>query len=600
MNEEVAPSPGGSTVSEWRAWCAVIALALAASLTSIRNGFAYDDRPLILSNPGLHHLAHLGRLWAESYWPPWMGSGLYRPLTTTAFALEWALGNGAPWAFHLASILLYAGVSVLVYQLARLLLPPMAALVSAALFAVNPVHVEAVGNVVGQSELLAAAAVISAVLVYTLARRRVVARSLLSTSQRGQAEGQAFAALGGRGPAIAVVLLVALACFAKEHAVVTPALLLAAEEFLVADPRPRRERWRSLRPIGLALACAVLGYVTIRAHVLGVFTGDRPNVVLEHLSTSGRYWTMLGIVSEWVRLLWWPVHLSADYAPQQITLYDHFALGLVPDLLVLASVVALLLASWKRWPAGAFALRWLVITLVLVSNVIVPTGVLLAERTLFLPSVGAMLLVGAVAARVAPRLSLDPRSWEVAAVRVALAVLVVAAAARSAIRQRVWRSNDALFAQAPLDAPLSYRAHDVYAGLLFDHGDNAGGEREARFAIALYPHDPVLYRDLAHEYMRGGLCVPAIPLLRRSVAENGTMQTDARLLLAECLLAQGDAAEARVELLRGISEGYYPYYGPGYHRVLLSVDSALAHRGAPPARPVAADAESGSHPRGAS
>jgi hypothetical protein len=186
--------------------------------------------------------------------------------------------------------------------------------------------------------------------------------------------------------------------------------------------------------------------------------------------------------------------------------------------------------------------------------------------------------------------------------RVAVASLIVAAGLRSAVRQPVWRSNETLFAQAPLDAPLSYRAHDVYAGLLFDHGDKAGGEREARLAIKLYAHDPVLYRDLAHEYMQAGLCVPAIPLLRQSIAEDRAMQTDSRLLLAECLLSDGDAAEARAEVLRGISEGYYPYYGPGYHRVLLAVDSALARRtkaGASPLSPTTSvQAKASHHPGG--
>jgi len=592
------PSERRPVPSEWWAGCSIVALAFAASVSGIGNGFAYDDRPLILGNPRLHHLAHLGRLWTESYWPPWMGAGLYRPLTTTAFAIEWALGGGAPWVFHLVSILLYGGVSFLVYRLARVVndritegpnsrtagLPNdrgverrggnvAPAWIAGALFAVHPVHVEAVANVVGQSELLAGAAVVGAVLAYTVARRAVASQQPASGSPRSSA---LFDAVGGSARAALVIVLIAVACLAKEHAVVAPGLLVAAEAFLVADARPIRERWRALRPLALAIAMTVLAYIAVRTHVLGVFSGDRPNVVLEHLTAPARYWTMLGVVGEWARLLWWPVRLSADYAPQQIALYDHFALALVPDVVIVVAAALLFAACIRRWREAAFALAWLGITLVLVSNAVVTTGVLLAERTLFLPSVGAMLIAGAAVAHAAAIVR-----WRAfpAVARSAIVILLVGAAVRSAVREPVWRSNDSLFAQAPIDAPLSYRAHDVYAGLLFDRGDKVGGEREARIAIKLYPHDPVLYRDLAHEYMQSGLCVPAIPLLRRSIAENGTMQTDSRLLLAECLLAQGDPMQARVELLRGISEGYYPYYGPGYHRLLLSVDSALARAG---------------------
>ncbi len=78
----------------------VAGLALAASATSLANGFAYDDRWVILHNPRVHALARIWRLWIETYWPPNMGASLYRPVTMTGFALEWAAGHGQAWAFH--------------------------------------------------------------------------------------------------------------------------------------------------------------------------------------------------------------------------------------------------------------------------------------------------------------------------------------------------------------------------------------------------------------------------------------------------------------------------------------------------------------------
>jgi predicted Zn-dependent protease len=156
----------------------------------------------------------------------------------------------------------------------------------------------------------------------------------------------------------------------------------------------------------------------------------------------------------------------------------------------------------------------------------------------------------------------------------AFAVVLVLGLVRSALRQLVWASNASLFAQGVRDAPFSYRAHDVYAGQLFEIGDRRDGEREARIALHLYAHDGVLYRDLANEYMRAGLCKPAVPLLKRSIAE-ATVQSDARVLLARCLLAEGDTAGARKQILLGVAGGPY---GAVYHQVLLSVDSAETSR----------------------
>src|SRR6185437_3054778 len=131
----------GRPATRWAAATSIALLALLSSITSIVNGFTYDDRPLILENPRVHHLAYLGRAWLDTYWPPWMGAGLYRPLTISAFTLQWAVGRGAPWIFHATNITAYIIVCVLVLALARLMLPPAAAWTAAALFAVDPLHV---------------------------------------------------------------------------------------------------------------------------------------------------------------------------------------------------------------------------------------------------------------------------------------------------------------------------------------------------------------------------------------------------------------------------------------------------------------------------
>jgi protein O-mannosyl-transferase len=563
-----------------RARATIALLALGASLSGLGNGFAYDDRPVILKNGRLHHILHIGRLWSQTYWPPSMGAALYRPLTMTAFSIEWWAGHGAPWVFHAVNILLYVLTCLLVFWLATLVLTRTAAWLAAALFAVHPVHVEAVANAVGQSELWAACGVVAAVAAYIRFRRAAIEQMITRPSDD---PAWTTSAVGGALPAAAVIMLIIAACLAKEHAVVAPALLLAAEVLLIQDPRPWARRARSLRPCILALFAAVLCYVVVRTQVVGALTGDRVNVILEHLSPAGRRWTMLGVAGDWARLLIWPSRLAVEYSPREITLYDHFTAGLVPISILLLFLGGLVTVSVKRWPAAAFALIWTAVTLALVSNLVVPTGVLLAERTLFLPSVGIVLLAGALFDRVAdelrktaPRAGSLPSARRLLPVAVSLTVIAVLGAGtwQSARRQLVWRSNSTVFAQAVVDAPLSYRAHDVYAGELFEHGDRAGGEREARIALALYPHDAVLYRDLANEYMVAGLCQAAVPLFRRSIAE-ATFQMDSRLLLAECLLAQGEPDSARAEVLRGTAEGFY---GPAYHKVLLSVDSAFERK----------------------
>src|SRR5882672_10708702 len=213
------------------ALAAVVALALISSLSGLRNGFAYDDQAIIVGNPQVHSLAGLLHRFAEPYWPADRGSGLYRPLTIILFSLQWVMSGGAPLIFHLTNILLYVALAVAVLSLARQLLPEPAAWLAGALFAVHPVHVEAVANGVGQAELTTGLAAVIAVRLYLGWRSAAPERPI-----------------GIPGTAALVVLYLA-ACLCKEHGMVLPALLLAAEFTVITDPRSWRARARALGPL---------------------------------------------------------------------------------------------------------------------------------------------------------------------------------------------------------------------------------------------------------------------------------------------------------------------------------------------------------------
>src|SRR5512134_598848 len=140
----------GRSVSLRWSIAAVVLAALATYANSLLNGFALDDEPIILGNARVHQLADQAAIWLTPYWPE-HGSraGLYRPFAIFAYALQWMAGNGAPWVFHLVSVLLHAAVCVLALLLLRRIFDSAAALAGALIFAVHPLHTEAVANVVG-------------------------------------------------------------------------------------------------------------------------------------------------------------------------------------------------------------------------------------------------------------------------------------------------------------------------------------------------------------------------------------------------------------------------------------------------------------------
>src|SRR5688500_10663046 len=224
----------------------VAALALAAGWSSLANGFAYDD-VYILEKAGRHSMSGWWRDFATTYWPISMGGDGYRPLTVTAFRAQWVLGDGTPLIFHAVNVALHALTSVVVFWLSTALLPFAAACLAAALYAVHPVHVEAIANSVGQSELMVALLVTLAVVVYIRGRNAATLR------------WPGWLLIGA---------LYLTACLFKEHAIVLPALLLVAELTVVVDRAPPRQRFGRLRTPYLALGAIAIAYLAARSRVV--------------------------------------------------------------------------------------------------------------------------------------------------------------------------------------------------------------------------------------------------------------------------------------------------------------------------------------------
>jgi protein O-mannosyl-transferase len=518
---------------------AIAALALASSAIGIVNQFTYDDRYVIEKSPSMHTLAHWWRAFVSSYWPPAWGGDGYRPLTILAFKFEWAIGGGRPMVFHAANILLYAAAAVLMFALARRLLPDWAAWLAAACFAVHPVHVEAVANVVGQSELIVAIPLIAAISLY------------LRDRMRGPLQPRT---------AVAIVVLYAVGCFAKEHAFVLPAILAAAEFTVIDDPRPWRERVAAGRLFYLTLTLTAVGILAARSLVLanqplGGFQPFTPFNSL-HIGNRDRVLTALGVVPSWIRLLFWPVRLSSEYGPPDIEIAQGFSITQLPGFALLVAILALGWLLRRRLPVIGFGIALGCIALLPSSNFLLPAGIVLAERTLFLPSVGAMLIVGALAVLAAGHLRERFRSPARARLigGAVAAGAIAAALGRSVQRTTVWRENDRLFRQAVLDAPRDYRAHFMLGAWNFEQKRLRDGEAEYRRALALFPYDPFLSYDLAEEYRGVGLCGPAIPMYRWTYGLDPKFPLG-RGAMAWCLLNEGQYTDARNTALESIRFG---------------------------------------------
>jgi hypothetical protein len=519
----------------WALAATLVLLALAASWVGIRNSFTYDDVFIVQNNTVLQDITNWWKVFGQPYWPVAWGSDGYRPMTILAFLLQWLAAGGKAWVFHATNIALYAGTTVAVFFLARACLPLAAAWVAAALFAVHPVHVEAVANIVGQSELWVAAFMLPAIIIYVRSRNA----DELSPWRMA-----------------AILALYAAACLSKEHGIVLPAVLLAAELTIVVDKRPIRERFARLRPFVLSLTAVGLAYLLVHFRISsGQTTGFHEYIAFSssQVGTTGRWWTMFGLAPQWLRLLLWPQRLTAEYGPPEYPVVGDFEPYQIAGFLILAGLVSLMVAARRRAPAASFGIAFSLIALLPTSNFLVPTGILLAERTMFLPSVGAMIAVGSMVPWIYARAR--TASLQLASAGV-LAALLALGGWRSHNRTQVWKDNDTLFAQSVIDGPFVYRTHFMLGAWQFNKKQKVAGERSYRVAMTLYDQDPFVYFSLGQEYLMAGKYSAAAPYFRRTIEVDPAI-VEARARLAVCLVELGRFEEARAEALRALRDGSY-------------------------------------------
>src|SRR5688572_7481768 len=419
MTESARIWPGVDRLRGASAWTIVL-LAIAASISGITNGFALDDVHIIVENDRVHSLANAWRVFVQTYWPPEEGSSLYRPFTSLGFVLQWTVGGGSPLPFHIVSIALYAMVSVAVLRFAETIVEWPVAWVAAALFAVHPLHVEVVANAVGQAELWAALLAIPAATRFIRARRS--------------------GALSGRDVAVISALFGGALMF-KEHVIVLPAILIAVE--LITGRGSVASRMRAIGPLLGVMSAVAIGFILVRTTVIGNLEGAGVSPIFVDQPFTTRFFTMLRVFMEWIRLFYWPAQLAADYSPPRIQIATSFEADMLPGLVVLPALALIAFHVRRTVPAVTLSLAWAGIALLIPSNLIVVTGFVLAERALFLASVGVMIATAAILDGMI-RLVVDERPAAPKWIAAAVAVFLALGIARSSTRNVVWRDNAAL------------------------------------------------------------------------------------------------------------------------------------------------------------
>lgn len=474
--------PGPSTARRWIVGPVIGLFGVVAYLPQCTYPFVYDDVSIISKNPTVTGGAWLDCL-TEPYWPRDLGfDPLYRPVTTASLRLNYALFGDRPLGYRVTNALLHAVCSALVALLALRLWPAgrgggeqrrrgWVGWIAGLVFAVHPLHAEAVALVVGRAELLAA--LFSLWLIYRhvgyLAgpRRPSIRYHLITT------------------------LLLLLAIGSKEHAVLIFPAVVGLDIWARRTGRTRtpfRERVNRLaRSRYLGLIAAVAGFLFARWLIFGGHTTLPADLVsplanpLVSASAVTQVAAAAALLFLALRLFFLPIGLCPIWSVGGFDLPagPWRADVLIGALLAMAMIGLAIVGLRRRWTTGLLVgLTGLFV--ILPCHFVPAANWLFAERWLYLPSAFLTLVVVRL-------ISILPRP------RAVFAAMLLAVGGLFAINwqyQQSWRSNLDLGRSVIARHPDSYHGLIAYVHGLKDRGELASAKEQIDRLIERFPHSP--------------------------------------------------------------------------------------------------------------
>ncbi len=483
----------------------VAVLAIGCYLNAMGGEFVYDDYPIVVNNTILRAPYHLHELFTVPKHINVNMWGFHRPITILTYWIDLRIFGLNPFGFHLENLLWHTVTALLVLVLLRELWPeePLMALVGALLFAVHPVHTEAVAWVSGRSEILAA---FWGLLAFWAHRR----------ADRGMSKASLW-----RIAALAAWLV---ALGAKEMAATLP-LLLVMSDVLLGGPSGWWRPGRLATRYGPYFVAGV-AYVAFRVSVQGHFGPSELHQPFQGAPLGVRGATMLKVGAAYVGRLIFPVNLNADWAvPYASGLTD----GVLP-LLALALLVWLVGLAWavrRTAPPVGWGILWAGLALLPVSN-IVPIGEIGAERFLYFSSVGACAALAWVMTRgIKPLTRASTRAPIFLAGALVCTVLLLFAA-NTIDRNRDWADDLVLWEKTVDRSPANARAIGHLGYTLWRKGRPAEGEALLKRAVAIREKDlgpdpdhryvAINLNNLAALYIKQGQYAQGEPVIKRALA----------------------------------------------------------------------------------
>ncbi|MEE9438302.1 MAG: tetratricopeptide repeat protein [Saprospiraceae bacterium] len=429
----------GNRNSSWYKWIVFIAAFLLYANT-ITHDYTQDDAIVIYDNmyttqgvsgiPGLLTKDTFYGFFKTEGKAKLVAGGRYRPLTPIMFALEYEMFGRSPKTGHLINIFLYSLLCMLIYNTLLILLKPrffdqkgfyVFILIASLLFAVHPIHTEAVANIKGRDEIMS---MMGAILGLYFSLR--------------------YYDSGYNKYLIGIFVAFFLGLMSKETTITFLAVIPLSIYFF------RNDGFKKLiKPLGTLLA-ATLVFLAIRFSVLGLDFGGTPMELMNNpfLKIDGNAYvpfsfaeksaTIIFTLGKYILLLLFPHPLTHDYYPRHIEMMSFGSWKVILSALLYVGMAIVGIIGIKNKKIISYGILYFLITVSIVSNIVFPIGTNMSERFMFMPSLGFCLIIGYFIFQAV-------KNWDTKKTFIVLAPLFVVYSFKTVTRNNVWKNDFTLF-----------------------------------------------------------------------------------------------------------------------------------------------------------
>uniref|UniRef100_A0A3P8PZN6 dolichyl-phosphate-mannose--protein mannosyltransferase n=1 Tax=Astatotilapia calliptera TaxID=8154 RepID=A0A3P8PZN6_ASTCA len=526
-------------------YIALAALCILCYSNSLHGELVHDDVWAIVNNPDVRPGSSLRNIFSDDFWGKRMADNTshksYRPLCILTFKLNIVLGGMTPLYFHIVNVCLHCTVTCLlmhvcqchVFENRRL------AFVTALLFTVHPVHTEAVSGIVGRADVLACLLFLLTFLSY-----------IRSVGGRVSEDSLAFTV--SSSSLFLSLLLGTCAMLVKETGITVFGVCLLYDALVLCRKTKTSKNHKSTTPprsqsqSQTAHPAAVQKEQKQKCHKTWDALDGRPRV---------QFLTYSYLLSFNAWLLLAPIVLCYDWQVGSIMLVESLGdVRNVATMLLAVVMIASCLHCIFSLREVLVGLLFLVFPFIPASNLFFRVGFVVAERVLYMPSMGYCILV----AHGLGRLCSSVGRWGTAVLSVSMLLLVLLFSWKTVHQNNVWLSREALFLSGIQTLPHNAKVHYNYANFLKDAGRHQEAIHHYTTALRLYPRHASAMNNL------GTLTrsPEEAEMYYRKALETNPQHNRALFNLGNLFKSQGKEKEAEALLKDSIRFG--PHFADAY------------------------------------